>query len=120
MPWNLNTDRPIYLQLVDIISFRIISGIYSAGTKLPSVRDLASEASVNPNTMQKALAELESTGLIFANRTSGRFVTEDNSLIRDAKRKLAKEYSEEIITKLRELGLSNEEIKATIADILDN
>ena len=79
MAWNLDSDRPIYAQLLERIQLQIVSGIYGPGDKLPSVRDLAAEASVNPNTMQKAFAELERSGLIETKRTSGRFVTEDNS-----------------------------------------
>ena len=79
MAWNLDADKPIYAQLVEIIQMQIISGQYRAGDRLPSVRELAAEASVNPNTMQKALAELERNGLIYTQRTSGRMVTEDNT-----------------------------------------
>ena len=81
MSWELTNDRPIYMQLMDYIKLGIISGQYPAGSKLPSVRELASIAAVNPNTMQKALAELESTGLIYSNRTSGRFVTDGFSTL---------------------------------------
>ena len=77
MPWNLNSDRPIFMQLIEIIQHCILSGTYPPGSKLPSVRDLASQAAVNPNTMQKALAELERSGLVYSQRTSGRFITED-------------------------------------------
>lgn len=81
MSWNLNSDRPIFLQIVERIQMDIISGIYKPGDKLPAVRELASEASVNPNTMQKALSELEKTGLVYSQRTSGRFITEDTNMI---------------------------------------
>ena len=64
MPWNLDSDRPIYLQLMERIQHDIISGTYKPGDKLPSVRELAMEASVNPNTMQKALSELERIGTL--------------------------------------------------------
>lgn len=66
MPWNLNSSRPIFLQLIEIIQMDIISGKYPPGGKLPSVRDLAAQAAVNPNTMQKALSELERSGLVFS------------------------------------------------------
>ena len=70
MPWNLNSSRPIFLQLIEIIQMDIISGKYPPGGKLPSVRDLAAQAAVNPNTMQKALSELERSGLVFSDRKS--------------------------------------------------
>ena len=75
MTWEFKDNRPIYTQLVEQITLKIVSGEYKIGEKLPSVRDLASEATVNPNTMQKALAELERRGLVYSVRTSGRFIT---------------------------------------------
>ena len=85
MAWQFDSGRPIYTQLLEQIRILIISGRYPAGSKLPSVRDLAAESSVNPNTMQRALAELERSGLIYSQRTSGRFVTEDEELVKKMK-----------------------------------
>ena len=85
MPWELDNDRPIYLQLMERIQQDIVSGIYKPGDRLPSVRDLAVEAAVNPNTMQKALSELERSGLVYSQRTSGRFITEDTRLLDEMK-----------------------------------
>ena len=82
MAWDLDADRPIYAQLVERIQMQIVSGQYLPGGKLPSVRDLAAVAAVNPNTMQKAFAELERSGLIITQRTNGRTVTEDEEMIR--------------------------------------
>ena len=70
MSWQLTADRPIYLQLIEEIELRIVSGMYTVGEKLPGVRDLAAQASVNPNTMQKALTELERQGLVYSQRTA--------------------------------------------------
>ena len=92
MPWELDNDRPIYLQLMERIQQDIVSGIYKPGDRLPSVRDLAVEAAVNPNTMQKALSELERSGLVYSQRTSGRFITEDTRLLDEMKTSLASEY----------------------------
>ncbi|MEG1457976.1 MAG: GntR family transcriptional regulator [Acetivibrio sp.] len=114
MPWNLKNDRPIYLQLMEHLNHRIISGDYPIGSKLPSVRDLAAEASVNPNTMQKALVELERSGLIFTNRTSGRFITEDEQMIEAMKLDLAKEQLRIFLVQLEKLGFSKEEVKTFI------
>ena len=75
MAWALINDRPIYLQLMERIQTDIVSGKYKPGEKLPSVRELALDAAVNPNTMQKALSELERIGLVYSQRTSGRFIT---------------------------------------------
>lgn len=88
----------------------IISGKYAPGDKLPSVRDLAGEAAVNPNTMQKAFAELERTGLVYSVRTSGRFITEDITMIEELKSSLAKEKISEFLELMQNLGYKNEEI----------
>lgn len=114
MAWNLDSDRPIYLQLVEVIQMRIISGRYKAGNRLPSVRELAAEASVNPNTMQKAFAELERSGLIITQRTSGRMVTEDVSVITAIRQKLAKEQLTLFFQKMNELGYNQTEIAALL------
>lgn len=104
MPWSLNSERPIYSQIMERITLDIISGTYLPGTKLPSVRDLAQEAGVNPNTMQKALSELERTGLIYSQRTSGRFITEDLTMIEKTKTDLAEEQIREFLKKMEHIG----------------
>ena len=116
MMWELKSDRPIYLQLMEQVKLRIVSGIYPPGARLPSVRDMAFEASVNPNTMQKALAELERDGLIFTQRTSGRFITEDKDMVETARNTLAKEQIEEFLKKMQSLGYQ----KAEIISLLEN
>lgn len=110
MEWNFDNQRPIYTQLAEMIRMCIITGIYQPGSRLPSVRELANEASVNPNTMQKALSELEGTGLIYAVRTSGRFVTEDEEKIAFARRSLAEGEVEEFLRKMKDLGMEKDEI----------
>lgn len=102
--WNLKSDRPIYSQLIEQIKLMIVSGIYPAGAKLPSVRDMAGDASVNPNTMQRALAQLENEGLLYSQRTSGRFVTEDTEKIMETKNSLAMEIINEFIQNMNNLG----------------
>lgn len=109
MAWELKSDRPIYLQLVEQIARLIISGTYKPGDKLPSVRELAAEASVNPNTMQKAFAELERSGLVFTNRTSGRFITEDQTMMKEMKKNLAKEELLAFLEKMKQLGFTKKE-----------
>ena len=110
MAWTLDSDRPIFLQIVERIQTDIVSGRYHPGDKLPSVRDLAAEASVNPNTKQKAFAELERTGLVYSRRTSGRFITEDCHMIEQLKTSLATEKMEEFLAQMRQLGFQNDEI----------
>ena len=114
MSWDLKTDRPIYTQLLELIQIRIMNGTYPLGSKLPSVRELATEASVNPNTMQKALVELEQKGFVFSQRTSGRFVTEDEQLIIKVKEKLAQEYLEEFRSKMKQIGYDEEAIRGLV------
>lgn len=110
MAWSLTSDRPIYLQLMECIQLGIISGRYAPGDKLPSVRELAAEAAVNPNTMQKALMELERTGLVYTQRTSGRYITEDTALIERCKKQIAEGQITEFLDKLKGMGYSVEEI----------
>ncbi len=117
MAWELNSGKPIYTQLVEKVRLDIISGNYKPGEKIPSVRDLAAEAAVNPNTMQKALSELERTGLIFSNRTSGRYITEDEKMIETAKKQTAAAYAKEFLKNMEHLGLTQEEIKILLTDV---
>ena len=109
MAWDLDADRPIYAQLVERIQMQIVSGFYPPGGRLPSVRDLAAVAAVNPNTMQKAFAELERSGLIVTQRTNGRTVTENEELIRSIKSDLTKELAQDFFTKMKELGCTEQE-----------
>jgi len=114
MAWNLDSDRPIYTQILERIEMQIVSGIYQPGSKIPSVRELATEAGVNPNTMQRALAELERKGLVTTQRTSGRVVTEDMEMIKETRNMLAKEQIQDFINRMKELGFEKEEIVALI------
>lgn len=114
MAWELDSDRPIYAQLVERIQMQIVSGYYPPGGKLPSVRELASVAAVNPNTMQKAFAELERNGLIITQRTNGRTVTEDAEMINHIRQELASDHMKEFFIKMKELGYTHSEIIALI------
>ena len=114
MAWSFKDDRPIYLQIMEQIEIRIISGFYKAGDKLPSVRDMASEAAVNPNTMQKALAELELKGLLYSQRTSGRFITEDVNMIKEMRNELATDIINEFLNNMKNIGYGEEEIIALV------
>ena len=93
-----------------------LPGRFGPGDKLPSVRELAVEAAVNPNTMQKALSELERGGLVYSQRTSGRFITEDEELIKELKKEQAEKYLVEFMENMRSLGLKEEEIRALFED----
>lgn len=116
MAWNLSSDRPIFLQIMEKIKVDIVSGKYQPGQKIPSVRELASEAAVNPNTMQKALTELERENLVCSQRTSGRFITEDEQMIQVLRMEMAREKVTDFLASMRELGFEKEDIVCMMAD----
>ncbi|MCI8398988.1 MAG: GntR family transcriptional regulator [Oscillibacter sp.] len=110
MQWQFSNDAPIYTQLIQQIKIGIVTGGFPPGERLPSVRDLATEAGVNPNTMQRALAELEQDGLVYSQRTAGRFVTEDHTMIQTAKRSLAERHIHAFLEAMIQLGFRKDEI----------
>lgn len=111
MDWNFENDRPIYIQLVEKLKLAIVAGEYPAGERLPSVRDLAMEIKANPNTVQRALVDLEQTGLIYTQRTNGKFVTEDQKLVQKIREELAKEAFNKFQENMKQLGFGEEEMK---------
>ncbi len=119
MPWNLDNNRPIYLQLVERIQMDIVSGVYHAGDKLPSVRELAADAAVNPNTMQKAFTELERSGLVYTQRTNGRYITEDQERISRIREELARECTQSYLSNIRRLGYEREQALALAQKIIE-
>ncbi len=112
MAWNLDGDRPIYIQLVEILQNKIIAGEYKPGEKLPSVRDFAQEAGVNPNTMQRAFANLEQMGLIVTMRTNGRTVADNPGIISRTGKAKADAEIEQFFLKMGELGYDRKEALA--------
>lgn len=118
MSWNLDSSRPIYTQIVERIQLDIIAGKFQPGARLPSVRDFASEAGVNPNTMQKALAELEREDLVHSERTSGRFITEDTAMIEKMREELATTQIRDFFEKMRQMGFDTEKTIALIERIM--
>ena len=116
MNWVFQNGIPIYSQLADGIKARIISGEYSAGSRLPSVRELAAEAGVNPNTMQRALSSLEQDGFLHSERTTGRFVTDDMALISASKKELARQKIDEFLSQMSILGFTSADILQLIKE----
>ena len=110
MSWVLDSGRPIYLQIVERLELSIVSGQFKPGDKVPSVRELAVEDGVNPNTMQKAMVELERQGLVHSERTSGRFITEDEAMITQVREELAKKQIQEFMERMNKMGFDGEEI----------
>ena len=116
MQWKFDGNAPIYTQLVDQMKLGIVSGEWIPGQRIPAVRELAVDAGVNPNTMQRALHELERQGLMFSQRTSGRFVTEDREMIEDAKCTLANRHISAFIRQMQALGYTRQEIVALLEE----
>ncbi len=110
MSIDFSNDKAIYLQICDAIKMDIISGKYVAGEKLPSVRDLAMHFRVNPNTMQRAFSQLEDEGLVYTERTNGRFVSKEAKRMEEEKSKLVMEKIDAFLDYMHSLGLSNDEI----------
>ena len=110
MKWQFSNDAPIYTQLIEQIKVGIVVGAFPPGERLPSVRDLATEAGVNPNTMQRALNELEREGLLVSERTSGRFVTADKNLIDQLKHEMAAKTTDNFRKEMAALGFSDDEM----------
>lgn len=119
MPWEFREDAPIYTQLIAQIQQRIVGGLLGPGARLPSVRDLAAEAGVNPNTMQRALTELEREGIVHSQRTAGRFVTEDAERIRQLREELARQRVKDFLEGMFQLGFRRAEILALITQEAD-
>lgn len=111
MAWRFSEDRPLWIQLTEIITLKIVSGEYALGSPLPSVRAFAQEAGVNPNTVQRAMAELESQGFIETRRTAGRTVTEDMQLITQKRKQLAFEQINQFMKAMTALGYTWAEVK---------
>jgi len=116
MDWRFRSDLPIYSQLVDKIKLGIVSGEMPPGSRLPAVRELAMDAGVNPNTMQRALQELERGGMVYAQRTSGRFVTEDTAVIEGIKKAMAEDLIKGFLSSMAELGYGRDDIAALLKE----
>ena len=116
MRWNIRSDAPVYSQLVEHIKLAIVSGEFPLGSRLPSVRELAAEAGVNPNKMQRAFAELEREGLVLTQRTAGRTVTEDALRIETVKRRLAAAAIQTFWASMRLLGFDQSEALQMLAE----
>ena len=114
MPYDFDPKLPIYLQMMDVIQERIFNGTYKATEAMPSVRDLAGEFSVNPNTVQRAFRELEDTGLVITRSTTGRTVTDDSELIGKAKSKRSSKIIGKMLAELDKIGVRKDEIMSLV------
>ena len=114
-----DSNTPIYLQLVQLFTFRIAGGVWHPGDRVMSVRDLAVEFRVNPNTVQRALAELERDKLVYTERTSGRYITTDKDIILQARSKLADQEAADFVRQMKKLGYSRDQWLALVEEILN-
>lgn len=119
MAWSFSSDKLIYMQIAERITLSVISGEYPPGTQIPSVRQLALEAAVNPNTVQHAFTELESEGIIISKGTVGRYVTDDISVIENCRKKCAEQAVKAFSESIKSLNLSKGEITKMLEEELD-
>ena len=119
MSWIFDNNKPIYLQIMDKIKLQIVSHKLAPNQQLPTVRELASEAGVNPNTIQRALSDLEREGFVYAKRTAGRFVTEDLDLILQSRKQLSEEQLQQFVTGMVEFGYKKEELPTVLRDYIE-
>lgn len=117
MEWKLTADRPVYLQLLEQFERQLASGEWAAGSRLPSVRELAADAGVNPNTMQRALQELETRGLIVTQRTAGRMVTQDAQKLAAVREQLGQALALEYLRGTKALGYTRAQSAQLLQEI---
>ncbi len=116
MKWEFKNGIPIYLQIIAQIKVMIASGELRAGSKIPPVREMAVEAGVNPNTMQRALTQLEQEGLLYTQRTAGRFVSEDENVMKELRKAMSEQYIADMFHNLEKMGMDKQEIIAAVKD----
>ena len=118
MDWNISAGRPVYLQLIEQLQAAIVAGALPAGARVPPVRELAAEAGVNPNTMQRALQDLEGRGLIQTQRTAGRTMTTDTRLLEELRSGQARALAKTFWRQMQTLGLDAEQVQALLQQIV--
>ena len=118
MSWTFDNKKPIYLQIMEKIKLQIVSDALEPNQQLPTVRELASEAGVNPNTIQRALSDLEREGFVYSKRTTGRFVTEDKALIAQSRKQLSEEELEHFVSSMIHFGYEKEELPGVVGDYI--
>ncbi len=118
MSWTFDNKKPIYLQIMEKIKLQIVSHTLEPNQQLPTVRELASEAGVNPNTIQRALSDLEREGFVYSKRTTGRFVTKDKELIAQSRKQLSEEELEYFVSSMIHFGYEKEELPGVVSDYI--
>ena len=117
LAWKFTSDRPVYIQITDRITKSILSGEYKPGEQIPSVRQLALEAAVNPNTVQHAFADLESEGIVVSRGTLGRFVTDDNEIIENSRKKFAEKIVKDFVVNINDLSITKTQAIEMIEEV---
>ena len=117
MAWSFTSGRPVYLQIADRVVMSVLSGEYLAGEQIPTVRQLALEAAVNPNTVQHAFSELENEGIIISKGTTGRYVTEDTQVVEACRRKMAQQLVSNFLENMKQLSITSEQAIAMIEEV---
>lgn len=117
MAWSFSADRPVYIQIADRIKKSVLSGEYEAGQQIPTVRQLALEAAVNPNTVQHAFTELENEGIIIAKGTLGRFVTEDEQVVQAVREQMARNLAKTFVKEMGQLSISPQQALELIREV---
>lgn len=120
MSYKFDESQPIYLQLIEIFKTNIANGTWKAGEKIDSVRNLALDFAVNPNTVQRALVELENSGLAYSKRTTGRFVTQNQKGIKNLKHEMAENKTRDFVTQMQSIDIENNEILELVQRCLDS
>lgn len=118
MAWKFDNNVPIYIQITNTIKLQIVTNQLQPGDKLPTVRDLAETAGVNPNTVQRALSDLEDEGFVYSVRTTGRFVTDNAELISQTRIELAQQELDNFVTNMLDLGFAADELTEQLDNYL--
>ena len=116
MNWNITAGRPVYVQLIEQLELALVAGEFPPGSRIPPVRELAADAGVNPNTMQRALQDLESRGLLQAQRTAGRTVTANDTVLQALRRKRAATMALDFLQQMHALGMTAAEFETLLRE----
>lgn len=119
MAWNFASDKPVYLQISERIIASVLSGKYQPGQQIPTVRQLAIEAAVNPNTVQHAFSKLENDGLIVSQGTVGRYVTEDINIIENCRKQITQQTVKDFVKSVKKLSVSKAVVLKMIEELME-
>lgn len=119
MAWHFSSERPVYLQISERIIEFVLTGKYLPGEQIPSVRQLALEAAVNPNTVQRAFSDLENAGIVISKGTVGRYVTENLEIIENCRTKMAEQTIKKFVRDMEKLSIGKEQIISLVKEEIE-